>query len=141
MKNLILILICITNFAFSQVKPNNDLAKMNINGNVKSILRKTYFEPSGVVRGVLDLKNPSITEKIVFNRKGNIKKIIITNNLNKKISFNKTQIKEYVNTISMVNKDSLSNNNYTFDNQKNWIRYKNRTDMVKILSFREIKYY
>ncbi len=44
MKNLTLLLICITNVVFSQIKPNNDLFKLNLKGKVASISEPTFLQ-------------------------------------------------------------------------------------------------
>ncbi len=70
MKNLTLLLICITNFAFSQVKRNtSDLKEMGLNGKVKSIKQKVgvdveiNFNEEGYITEIIQSSNNRIIQK------------------------------------------------------------------------------
>ncbi len=132
MKTITLLLFCIANSTFSQVKPNNDLAKMNLKGKVKSVIEIQYIE----IQNGYVLHNPSkfTTTKTTFNKMGDVIKMRIDFENGKeyktqiKIIYSKRPKDQNPNKIKTITKSNLGDrviNHYRYDSKSRllWAYY------------------
>lgn len=148
MKKLTLLFICIANIVFSQVKPNNDLWKMNLKGKVKSVREIQYIESqNGYV-----LQNPSkfTTTKTTFNKMGDVIKVKINFENGKKYktkiknSYYKRSQDENANKTKTITKSNLGDkviNHYRYDSKSRLLLAYNNTNKGRVPVLHDSKDY
>ncbi len=120
MRSLTILFICIINVAFAQKKINKDLAKLNLKGKVK-VLHE--WEQSLSCPRCVNEFTPKSTNKLRFNRRGNIKQLI-GDTVNFHFLFQKKMRKQIDNKLESVYKYNKEGKCILFE------VYQNKTRMI-----------
>ncbi len=138
MKTLTLLLICITSFAFSQEKPNNDLWKMGLKDKVKTIKQKVgvdveiNFNKDGFITEIIQSSDNRIIQKETntYDIKNNkIENLVVSET-------GKVKIKSKYNANNFKITDSI------FENSDKWTKiykYKNDQNGIVLVKYEKVK--